>query len=349
MTTSMTSDTSTANDFDTSRCLKTRDLELHEPELHQAGRVIIIGAGAIGAPIAVRMHEQSPGSVAVAASGARRDRLIREGLVVNGIRHTIPVKDADTGLIWYCDRQVDACDPELIMVAVKSIDLLEAVDTAAALAFPKTVVLSLLNGISSEELLRTRFAPEKVLYALAAGQDAVRDERGVVFDNAGKIFFGNLVNDPAALSPEVVKVQELLTAGGVAFETPMDMERTLWWKFMVNVGINQASAILRAPYKEFHRPGKARELMDALISEVVELSRRMRIGCEGTGLSDDDVERWYSLLATLGPERKTSMLQDVEAGRRTEVDLFGETVIRLASTCGLEVPWNREVTEALLR
>ena len=319
-----------------------------DPDPHKAGRVVIIGAGAIGAPIAVRMHESAPGSVAVAAAGSRRDRLIREGLVVNGIRHTIPVQDANSGQIWYQDRQLDAHVPELIMIAVKSIDLQDAVDTAAALAAPETVVLSLLNGISSEELLRTRFASDKVLYALAAGQDAVRDDRGVVFDNAGKIFFGNLVNDPAAPSPEVARVQALLRAGGIAFETPRDMERTLWWKFMVNVGINQASAILRAPYKEFHGPGRARDLMDALIAEVVELSRRLRIGCEGTGLTEGDVERWYALLATLGPERKTSMLQDVEAGRRTEVDLFGETVMRLASECGLEVPRNREVTEELL-
>ena len=314
-----------------------------------SGNVIIIGAGAIGAPIAVRMHQHDPGSVAVAAAGERRDRLIQEGLIVNGLRSQVPVVDPSTGVLWYQESQSISRSPELIMIAVKSYHLDEAVGMAVALAGPDTVVLSLLNGISSEEILRQHFPPHHVLYALAAGQDAVRDENGVIFDNAGRIFFGNRVNDPASLTPEVIRVRDLLEAGGIAYEIPEDMERTLWWKFMVNVGINQASALLRAPYKEFQRPGEARDLMDALIAEVVALSRRLGIGRDGTGLSDADVERWYALLATLGPERKTSMLQDVEAGRRTEIELFGETVIRLAATCGLDVPRSEEVTEALRR
>ncbi|MFW5788642.1 MAG: ketopantoate reductase family protein [Spirochaetota bacterium] len=114
------------------------------------------------------------------------------------------------------------------------------------------------------------------------------------------------------------------------------MVRTLWWKFMINVGINQASAILRASYGVFQRSEHARALMRAAMDEVIRLSR-----ATGTGLTDADLAAWFETLATLDPGGKTSMLQDVEAGRPTEVDLFADTVVRLAGEHGLDAPVNR--------
>ena len=70
--------------------------------------------------------------------------------------------------------------------------------------------------------------------------------------------------------------------------------------------------------------------------EVVALSQVL-----GTGLVEEDLHSWYKTLGTLSPEGKTSLLQDVEAGRKTEVELFSGTVIRLGSETGVPVPINR--------
>jgi 2-dehydropantoate 2-reductase len=104
---------------------------------------------------------------------------------------------------------------------------------------------------------------------------------------------------------------------------------------MINVGINQGSAVLRAPYGLFQRSEYARDLMVAAMEEVLELS-----ALEGTGLERADIDAWLATLAGLNPEGKTSMLQDVEAGRRTEVDLFAGTVLEIARTHQVPVPVN---------
>ncbi len=114
------------------------------------------------------------------------------------------------------------------------------------------------------------------------------------------------------------------------------MTRSLWYKLMINVGINQASAVLRAPYGAFQSMTEAKLLMESAMRETVALSRAM-----GTGLVDADVAAWYQTLTRLSPNGKTSMLQDVEARRKTEVEAFAGTMMTLAGRAGLDVPVNR--------
>jgi 2-dehydropantoate 2-reductase len=114
------------------------------------------------------------------------------------------------------------------------------------------------------------------------------------------------------------------------------MIRSLWYKFMINVGINQASAVLRAPYGVFQGMSEAREVMESAMLETVALSEAL-----GTGLRNPDVATWYDTLKNLAPDGKTSMLQDVEAKRKTEVDAFAGAALRLSEGAGVAVPVNR--------
>ncbi len=81
---------------------------------------------------------------------------------------------------------------------------------------------------------------------------------------------------------------------------------------------------------------EAKEVMESAMRETVALSVAL-----GTGLKDADVAAWYDTLKNLAADGKTSMLQDVEAGRKTEVDAFAGTVLRLAEAAGVAVPVNR--------
>lgn len=106
-------------------------------------------------------------------------------------------------------------------------------------------------------------------------------------------------------------------------------------KYMINVGINQASAVMREPYRTFQTDPHAKAVMESAMAEVVALSKAL-----GTGLEDSDIRAWYTILSGLGADGKTSMLQDVEAGRITEVEAFAGTVMELGRTTGVPVPVN---------
>ena len=95
---------------------------------------------------------------------------------------------------------------------------------------------------------------------------------------------------------------------------------------MINVGVNQASAVMRAPYCVFQSLSKARALMDELMREAITLAQ-----AESINLTERDLTNWYALLHTLSPSGKTSMLQDIEAGRKTEVEIFAGKVVELGA------------------
>ena len=116
------------------------------------------------------------------------------------------------------------------------------------------------------------------------------------------------------------------------------MLRMLWWKFMFNVGINQASAVMRAPYGVFQTVPEAQALMEALMREVLVLAQAAHIN-----LTEQDLLDWYPVLKRLSPQGKTSMLQDIEAQRKTEVELFAGKVIALGRQYGLPTPVNQTV------
>jgi 2-dehydropantoate 2-reductase len=111
---------------------------------------------------------------------------------------------------------------------------------------------------------------------------------------------------------------------------------------MINAGINQASAVLRAPYGVFHVSRDARDLMEALMREVIELA-----GVLGINLVEEDLQKWYGFLMQLSPEGKSSMLQDVEAGRKTEVDIFSGKICELGRRYGIATPVNRTVLQII--
>ncbi len=105
---------------------------------------------------------------------------------------------------------------------------------------------------------------------------------------------------------------------------------------MINVGINQASAVMRANYGVFQSSLDAQELMSVLMREVIVLAQHA-----GVNLKEQDLHNWYPVLKTLSPNGKTSMFQDIEAGRKTEVEVFAGKVVDLGESYGIPTPVNR--------
>lgn len=294
-------------------------------------KALVVGAGAIGAAIASRLHDADPGCVALCAAGERRKRYASDGFTVNGRKYDFAL--ADPGR----DGTFD-----LIIVAVKNHQLAETLDEFAPFAGSGTLVLSLLNGITSEEMLRARFGEKAVPLGMIIGIDAHRSGGEVNYTVPGEIRFGDDRNDPEQPRTELAAAASFLKGRGVPCSIPADMVKALWFKFMLNVGINQWSAVMRAPYGVFQSSTAAQDLLARTMDEVVRLS-----DVEGRGLSKDDYPTVFSTLARLSAGGKTSMLQDVEARRKTEVEAFAGVVVSRSRACGLEAPINEALLEAL--
>jgi len=290
--------------------------------LSEINTVAVLGAGALGAAYAAKFSHTSP--TVLIARGERYRRLKAHGLVVNGQQYQLPVKHPD-----------EAPSPvDFILVALKHHHLEAALPDLGPFIGQGTTILSVMNGLDSESIIGERYGMDKLVYAISVGIDALRDGNAVTYTTMGRIIFGEAEN--TTISSRVERVQRLFERAGMAYETPPDMMRMLWWKFMVNVGVNQASAVTRAPYGVFLTDPEAQALMESLMREAIALAQ-----AGGVDLREADIAEWYRTMGSLSPQGKTSMLQDIEAGRQTEVEIFAGKVVALGKEHNIPTPVNQ--------
>jgi 2-dehydropantoate 2-reductase len=289
-------------------------------------KIAIVGAGAMGAAYAAMFSDAGDFSVSFAARGERYRRLAKEALTINGRQYRVPVIHPDA-----------VKEPaQLVIVALKHHHLKDALPDIDALAGDDTIILSVMNGLESEEIIGRACGMEKVVFAIAVGIDAVREENRFQYANRGKIVFGVLPHDGRDHRLDCLKTA--FDRAGIPNEISRDMVRVMWWKFMINVGINQASAVLRSPYGIFQSLPHALALMKTLMQEVIALAQK-----KGIDLTAKDLDDWCTILKTLSPDGKTSMLQDIEAGRKTEVEIFAGKVVSMGEKFQVPTPVNETI------
>lgn len=287
----------------------------------------VVGAGAMGAMYAAHFVDGGFDTLLV-ASGERAKRLRTYGLTVNGKSLSSPVLDP---------ARDERSPVDLVLVAVKHHDLASAMEDAAPFVGPETTFVSVLNGLDSEQVIADGFDSAQVILCIALGMSAGREGNAVTYRSPGTLVIGT--GSRLAPASRVDAIGTVLDRAGLAWEAPQDMEHEMWWKFMVNTAINQASAVMRRPNTDFVVDGPPRSLMMALIDEVIAVS-----GPEGVPLGEADRDRWDEVLRGLPGEGRTSMLQDVLAGRPTEVALFADHVVALGEKHGIPTPYNQTMS-----
>ncbi|MFA7086940.1 MAG: ketopantoate reductase family protein [Aliarcobacter sp.] len=285
-------------------------------------RVSIIGIGAVGAIYAWRLsqHLGFP-NVRVVVDQERLQRYQSGGIFLNG-------EKVDYNYVTP-DERVDLAD--LVIIATKNHHLEVATEMIKGHVGEKTILLSLLNGIDSEQLLSEKFGAEKVLYGFTTALDSTRVGNKIDFSTEGIIYFGEKDNSK---SPRVESLIELFNGAKIAYNNPENIERELWAKFMVNVSINTISAITRGTYGDCANIGAIKELIIKAQHEVITLAKA--VGIEG--LDTSYITKYQKIFASLEYEGKTSMLQDIEAGRMTENSAFCLRASQLARQYGVETP-----------
>lgn len=283
----------------------------------------IIGLGALGAMYA-DLFTQALGRerVLVLADRGRTERYRREGTLCNGRLRDFRYVDAG-----------ELAEPvDLLLFAVKFGGLEGAVETCRHLVGPDTVVISVLNGISSEEILGTAYGPEKVVWCVAQKMSAKKEGNAVTYGPSGELALGV----PAGMDDAPLRrLTAFFDRIGFAYSLPADIRVHQWSKLLCNTGCNQAAMVFQCDYSLLHRPGRARDTMIGAMREVAAVAN-----AEGVPLSERDVTEWVGIIDALPDDGEPSMRQDSKQHRKSEVELFAGTIRRLAKKHGIPVPVN---------
>ena len=296
--------------------------------MRQWTRIGIVGMGALGLMYGERIAERLGGEAVCFVADEERTRRYRQtDYAVNGCARHFTI------------RSVKEMEPtDLVIVAVKGTGLMAALDAMTPCVGPKTTIISVMNGISSEEIIGERFGREKVICCIAQGMDAVKFGGSLSYSRFGELRIGiggEEGLEETNLQKRLQVLEDFLSRAGIPYVVEEDIRYRLWGKFMLNVGVNQTCMAYETNYGGALAPGEAYDTMTGAMREVIHLAN-----AEGVALGERDMEEYIELLKTLSPEGMPSMRQDGIANRPSEVELFSGTVRRLAARHGLKVPIN---------
>ena len=306
-------------------------------------KTAIVGAGALGIMYADRIWDYIDG--AAAAGGRGIDDCDSVSFVMDHARYERHKNDIYTVNKKRVDFDIRSCEEygtaDLVIVAVKATGLNQAMnDVIAKITDEHTIMISVLNGISSEEILGEMFDPDRIVPCVAAGMDAMRDGSDLKFTQMGKLLIGLADTKQKDALDAVVRYFERIN---MPYSLEEDIMHSMWAKFMLNVGCNQTCMVYDCTYGQMlSNPDIYNSFMEAM-EEVVAISEK-----EGIGLGQADIDRYINIIKSLDPDGYPSMSQDAKAHRISESDLFAGTVIRIAEKYGVEVPRNRWLLKRIL-
>ena len=292
--------------------------------------IAIMGAGAIGSVIGGMLAKQGHG-VTLVGRKSHMDAISQSGLHISGIwgRHTVLNPDAVTSPPHkYMD---------IVFLTVKSFDTATSARDALSMVGPDTMVVSMQNGLGNVETLAGIAGRDRTIGAMAIfGAIIPEPGRVEVTAIASETLVGEMDGPP---TPRVEAIARMLDDAGIPTKTSANTMRDIWQKALYNIALNPLSALLEVPYGDIADNPNTRWLIEKMISEAFQVA-----GACGVDLGLESPEEYLKILwdQKLPPtrEHRSSMLQDILRGKRTEIDFINGAVVRLGEEYGIETPNN---------
>lgn len=264
----------------------------------------IIGMGALGMLYGSHIQQQAgKGSIRFIMDPARCEKYKENRYTVNGAAQDFILTD--------CTKAQPA---DLLIVATKYGGLHAALDVMESSVNEHTVLMSVMNGISSEQIIAQRCGDQNLVYCAAIGMDAMRDGCDLHYTNKGLLQIGVLKETQR---PALEAVKCFFDEVKIPYKEEKDILHALWNKLLLNVGINQTCMVYAATYEDALKTKSIFEKMSGAMHEVIAVAQK-----EGVNLTEEDYENDIRILHTLKPDGYPSMRQDALAKRKSEVELF---------------------------
>ena len=283
--------------------------------------VAVLGAGAVGSYVIWGLSQKSDVRLGIVAEGARAERLKRDGCAINGKVYRPEV--------W---TPQEAHDADLLIVSLKYGALLGAMESIREIVGEHTTVMSLMNGVDSEELIAAEVGKACLIYSLIKIASHKEDD-GYHFDpeTTVGIIFGEI---SAPFQSERVKaIEELFADTGIRCRVTENIREEMWSKFRLNVCNNLPQAILGAGVGCYRDSVHMKAISDGLRRELEAIAT-------AKGIDISKVDKMSGRGCAVPPIARYSTLQDLDAGRHTEIDMFSGALIKMGRELKIPTPYN---------
>lgn len=293
-------------------------------------RIAIVGAGAMGSLYGACLSEVS--DVYLIDVWEEHVRKINEeGLKVewlDGSERTFKVK---------ATKDPKECgEVDLVMIFVKSYVTEEATKSSLPMIGKETLVLTLQNGLGNAEKIASIVGKEKVLCGTTTFGATFLSPGKVRFAGMGETTFGPLGN---VKSEKLLEIKELFERAGLNPHLTNTPLKNIWRKLIINAGINPITAIANVLNGRIPEDPNLRALSELLTEEACRVAQ-----AEGYGFDIDEMKKVVLDVAVKTGKNRSSMLQDIQNRRRTEIDAINGEIVTRGKKYGIPVGGNEAVT-----
>lgn len=284
--------------------------------------ILVFGAGAIGSLFGGLLSQKY--DVTLLSRKPCADAVERNGLRICG----------KTNLIVYPKARVNINHSyDLILLTVKSYDTEEAAKQIKRNISENTIVLLLQNGLGNESLLAKYIGKRHLLKGLTS-HGVIYLKPGVIeHSGIGETVIGEL---DGKITERVVRIAEIFDSVGIKTTATKNIEAETWVKVIINACINPLTAVTNLRNSAILKIPELRNLSRAICREAVEVANR----ATNVKLLYKCTIRKVENVARLTAENKSSMLQDIENKRRTEIDFINGKIVELGRKYQIDTPAN---------
>lgn len=299
-------------------------------------KIAIAGSGALGSRFGYMLHQAGNDVILIDKWKEHINNVRTKGLIVEDgeDKHVVQIP------IYYPNEVRDQVD--IVFMFTKSMGLGEMLEDIQPILGPHTSVISLLNGIGHEDVLKNYLPLENIFMGVTILTSGLAGPGHVAFSGAGLTEIQNFVHgeEQEKIARNIVQV---MNEAGINTNYSTDVKFSIWRKACVNGAMNATCALLDCNLAEFEATAQAEKIIRHIVREFVKVAKE-----KDTLLDEDEMVQYILESARKVGSHHPSMHQDLMQNHRpTEVDFLNGAVARMSEGFGFDAPYNRLITQLI--
>lgn len=296
--------------------------------------IAIVGVGAMGSLCAYLLYKAGYSPWLLDKCRDRVDAIKKDGLRVEGVTgeyhtalHKITTRPEEIGIV------------DLLIIFVKAYDTEKALRGAVSLIGDKTLVLTLQNGLNNLEKITGITGKSRVIGGITAHGATQLSYGYIRHAGVGETIIGSLKGEEIK---EIIKIKELLDSSGIETSITDDVEGTIWSKLIINAAINPLTALTQLKNGEIIEYSELLDVQQRIVEEACAVAR-----AKGVTIHYHDPVGKVRDVCKATASNKSSMLQDIVSGKRTEIDYINGAIVSEGKKYHISTPYNDILTKLI--
>lgn len=288
-------------------------------------KILVFGAGALGGFVGGVLSQKY--DVTLFGREKKMLPIQNSGLRITGVTDIVAHPK-----VAFDPNDLKGGDFDLIILAVKSYDTDSAMEIIKNILSQNTSVLSLQNGLDNEVKISKSIGKHRTLGGVTSHGLTFMEPGHVHHAGVGETKIGEM---DGSESERIIEIADALSSVGIETKVSQEIKKEIWVKGIVNAGINPLTALTRLKNGYLLKIPSLEKLLESTCTECIEVAK-----VDGKDLSVSDTIEMTKNVAKLTAENRSSMLQDIERGRKTEIDSINGRIVEIGKKHGIETPIN---------